>query len=216
MRAGGILRRGAKGYGWYAKFLKEGSEGFSQFVPPTPFDWSAPKSPRPSAYFEISVDDKSVGRLNFELAEDIVPETVANFKKLCTNAPATDGGVSLSYKDTTFHRVMKSSAILGGDVEKGDGSMSHSATGTRYFADENYIIPHSEKGLLSMMSSGVDTNGSQFCLALEALPHLNGRNVVFGRLVGGEEVIERIEEVFTFRGAPAKDVKIIDAGVVEA
>jgi len=212
MRASGVIRRGAKGYGWYNKFLNNGQEGFRRFKPPTAFDWSAGNVTRPSAYFDVSLDNEPIGRLTFELAEDVVPTTVMNFKKLCANSK--DKG-ELSYENTVIHRIMKNSALVGGDVENHDGSGGHSALGSRHFEDENFIIPHTDKGLLSMMSSGIDTNGSQFCLSLEPLPHLNGRSVVFGRLVEGDDVLAIIQEVFTFRGKPAKEVKIANAGVIE-
>lgn len=187
--------------------MKGGNESFARYVPPTPFDWSEGNNARPFAYFDIDADGKSLGRLKFELAGDVVPKTVENFMKLCA-----DG----KYKGTPFHRVIKDSAILGGDVENKDGTGSHSAFETRYFEDENYIIPHSERGLLSMVTSGVHSNGSQFCLALEPMPHLNGRNVVFGRMVQGDDVIEEITSIYTFRGVPAKRVTITDSGVEEA
>lgn len=67
----------------------------------------------------------------------------------------------------------------------------------------------------SMASVGVNTNGSQFHVSLAPSPHLNGRSVVFGRLSAGEDVLARIEKVFTYKGVPATDIVISACEVVE-
>ena len=67
---------------------------------------------------------------------------------------------------------------------------------------KKFIIQFTSRGFLSMASIGVHTNGSQFYLSLSPMKHLNGRCVVFGRMVEGEESLQAIEKVFTFRGAP--------------
>lgn len=144
MRKSNILLRGAKGYGWYQKYIKDGNEGFRKTVPPTPFDWSITSNQkRLHAFFDLSVSDKSIGRLTFELANDIVPKTVQNFANLCTG----DNMHSRSYKNTKFFQIQKS-FIMGGDVEWNDGTGSHSAFKERYIEDENFIIPHSDRGLI--------------------------------------------------------------------
>jgi hypothetical protein len=144
MRRTSALLRGAKGYSWYQHYMKTGSEGFKKRAAPTPFDWSKDGIVRPRAFFDISIGTESIGRLEFELAEDIVPKTVENFKRLCTG----DNVHSKSYAKTKFHQVKKGAFLMGGDVENNDGSGSHSAYKERYIADENFIIPHSHKGLL--------------------------------------------------------------------
>jgi len=98
----------------------------------------------------VSVDDENIGRIVFELADDILPRTVGNFKVLC-EAKSTE---KYAYKGTKFHHILKGSLIMGGDVEKRDGSGSHSADPeNRFFKDENFIIPHSSKGLLRYENS---------------------------------------------------------------
>eukprot|EP00596_Hydrurales_sp_CCMP1899_P011085 CAMPEP_0119051042 /NCGR_PEP_ID=MMETSP1177-20130426/72792_1 /TAXON_ID=2985 /ORGANISM="Ochromonas sp, Strain CCMP1899" /LENGTH=133 /DNA_ID=CAMNT_0007030115 /DNA_START=450 /DNA_END=851 /DNA_ORIENTATION=+ len=106
---------------------------------------------------------------------------------------------------------------MGGDVETptSSGTGNYSAGVGRYFKDENYIIPHSDKWLLSMASIGVDTNGSQFYVALKPMPQLNGRCVAFARLVEGEETLAAISKVFTFRGSPASEIVIENCGVID-
>ena len=213
MRRSVGLLRGAKGYSWYTKYQAEGAKGFLRHTPPTPFDWegTSPPSARPRAYFDVTIDDEKAGRIEFELAEDVVPKTVDNFCKLLEGQAEKVGG----YKGTKILKVHAGNAIMGGDVENGDGTGSHAAGSERFIKDENFIIPHSARGLLSMVSVGKHTGGSQFYIGLAPNDHMNGRCVVFGRVVQGEEIIETIEKIFTFRGTPARPVVIEDCGILK-
>ena len=199
---------GSKGYGWYKKFGAQGEKAFLENVPPTPFDWEANKTILgPKAYFDIAFDKEPLGRMTFELASDVMPVTTLNFLRLCLRRD------KLTYKGTKIHRIHKNIALMGGDVERNDGTGNHSSFATRHFEDENFIIPHSGRGLLSMASVGIDTNGSQFYISFSATTHMNGRCPVFGRLVEGEQHLRTIEDLFTFRGAPSAEVLIADCGV---
>lgn len=144
MRASSILSRGAKGYSWYNHFLKHGNEGFKRNAAPTPFDWTQNAAARSKVFFDIAIGTEDVGRVVFELADDVVPETVKNFKLLVTG----DNIHKRSYMQTKFHQVQKGQFIMGGDVENGDGTGSYSAFKERYIKDENFIIPHTERGFL--------------------------------------------------------------------
>jgi cyclophilin family peptidyl-prolyl cis-trans isomerase len=183
------MLRGSKGHGWYGKYLAEGQDGFRRSVPPTPFDWEAGDVKRPRAFFNVMMEDNELGKIEIELAEDVVPNTVKNFKALC------EGQGRYKYLDTPLHKVMKGIAIMGGDVENLDGTGNHSAGPNRHIADENFIIPHSGPGLVSMASVGLDTSGSQFYISMGNTAHMNGYCVVFGRIVGGEKVLKDIEKV---------------------
>ena len=66
-----------------------------------------------------------------------------------------------------------------------------------------------------MASIGVDTNGSQFYISLKPTSYMDGRCMVFGRLVEGENVIKTIESTFTFRGKPTTDIVIADSGLLK-
>ena len=133
----------AKGHGWYSKFLKGGNEAFKRYQAPTPFDWSSNSATaRPRAFFELYSGDEAFGRLEFELAEDILPKTVENFRILVT------GIGTRKYEGTKIHQIRKESSIIGGDVVDGKGTGSHSAFESRFFPDENFIIPHTHRGLL--------------------------------------------------------------------
>jgi cyclophilin family peptidyl-prolyl cis-trans isomerase len=214
----------SKGFGWYTKFVEKGEASFQKHVSPTPFDWSAPPlhlyknskvqniKERSRAFFDLRVDKDDMGRLVFELADDIVPATVENFKSLCLGKGEM---FNRGYKGTKIHQIIKGVAIMGGDIERNDGTGNYSATKERHFKDENFIIPHSHRGLLSMASIGVNSNGSQFYIGLGPNPHMNGRCVVFGRMVAGDEVVAAVEKIFTFRGAPSRDLIINDCGMIQ-
>ena len=123
--------------------MNDGADTFLKNRPPTPFDWSRePATARRKAFFDITVDNAPLGRLVFQLAYDVVPNTVQNFCNLC------EGKGKFSYKNTKFHYVSKGIALMGGDVENAGGKLSHSSYTTRYIPDENYIIPHAERGLI--------------------------------------------------------------------
>jgi hypothetical protein len=141
-----VLLRGSKeSLGWYQHYLNKGPAGFKKTIPPTPFDWKLPSSvPRSKVYFDIAIANENVGRMVFELADDVVPKTVENFKKLATDSTFTGKG----YKNTKFHVVQKGQFLMGGDVVNNDGSGSHSAYEAKYIKDENFIITHSERGVL--------------------------------------------------------------------
>lgn len=220
MRRSAILLKGGQTFGWYERYMKLGPEGFKKNKPPKAFDWETTAKTqnmiRPRAYFDISIGDEKLGRLTFELAADIVPKTVENFRRLCLQlgpSHMNNGG----YKGTKFHMVRKGESIVGGDIEKLNGYGNHSSyPDSRFIKDENYIIPHSERGLLSMSSVRVNSGGSQFYIDLGMAKHLNGKFVVFGRVVDdGEAILKQIESTFTVRSVPVRDVVITDCGYIE-
>ncbi len=90
----------------------------------------------------------------------------------------------------------------------------HSSCFFRYFPDENFILGHPERGIVSMNNSGVNTNNSQFFITLAPAPHLDGQRVSFGRVVEGQAVLDALEGVFTLDFKPSDAVTIVDAGVL--
>ena len=166
----------------------------------------------PKVYFDISIGDEAIGRIEMLLYADTTPKTADNFLKLCTGEVEKEGK-KLHYENSTFHRVIQGFMIQGGDFTNHNGTGGRSIYGEK-FADENFKVKHTEPGLLSMANAGPGTNGSQFFITVAPTPHLDGKHVVFGKVIKGyEEVVKKIE--MTQTGAsdkPVQDVKITACG----
>ncbi|OAV97983.1 hypothetical protein PTTG_03198 [Puccinia triticina 1-1 BBBD Race 1] len=171
---------------------------------------------RPKVFFDITVDTRLVGRIIFELFDDIVPRTAENFRALCTGEKGVSqsSGKPLCYKGSTFHRVIKSFMCQGGDFTAGNGTGGESIYGDK-FEDENFELKHSKPFLLSMANAGPGTNGSQFFITTVHTPHLDGKHVVFGRVIAGRSIVRLIEQTPTKPGAdqPTESIMISDCGM---
>lgn len=137
------------------------------------------------------------------------PKTVKNFLQF-----AEEGVDGKKYEGSVFHRVIKGFMIQGGDVVNGDGTGIISIYGDR-FADELPTHPHKSPGMLSMANAGPDTNGSQFFITTVITPWLNDKHVVFGKVLNGMDVVEKIEqtEVDPRSSKPSKPVTITKSSV---
>jgi cyclophilin family peptidyl-prolyl cis-trans isomerase len=138
--------------------------------------------------------ETSLGNIEIALFVDKAPETTANFIKLAKAG---------FYENTKFHRVIKDFMIQGGDpYTKGDDVSVYGTGGPGYtFKDEINDIPM-VKGIVAMANSGPNTNGSQFFIITAAeTPWLVGRHTVFGEVISGLDVVEKIEKVRT-NGTP--------------
>ncbi|RYR34525.1 hypothetical protein Ahy_A10g049466 isoform D [Arachis hypogaea] len=171
---------------------------------------------RRRCFLNISIGEELEGRIVVELFNDVVPKTAENFRALCTGdkgiAPNT--GVPLHFKGSCFHRIIKGFMIQGGDISAGDGTGGESIYGLK-FEDENFELKHERKGMLSMANSGPNTNGSQFFITTTRTSHLDGKHVVFGKVVKGMGVVRSIEHVTTGDDdRPTLDVKIVDCGEI--
>lgn len=150
-------------------------------------------APRSRVWFEISVGGDKLGKVVFELYNDEVPKTADNFRALCTGEKGEGkNGKPLHFKGSSFHRVIKSFMIQGGDFTAGNGTGGESIYGEK-FEDENFNLKHEKSFLLSMANAGPGTNGSQFFVTTVPTPHLDGKHVVFGEVVAGKSVVRQVE-----------------------
>ena len=147
----------------------------------------------PVVFFDVSIEDKPQGRIAMELYRDVVPKTAENFRQLCTGEFKLNG-VPIGYKNCSFHRVMKDFMIQGGDFVKGDGTGSLSIFGEK-FPDENFDLEHGSAGFLSMANSGVNTNACQFFITCGKCDWLDGKHVVFGKVLDGMSIVRKIESL---------------------
>ncbi|XP_010941302.1 peptidyl-prolyl cis-trans isomerase CYP21-1 isoform X2 [Elaeis guineensis] len=166
-------------------------------------------------YFEVDIDGQRTGRIVVGLYGKVVPKTVENFRALCTGEKGKGAsGKNLHYKGTPFHRIISGFVIQGGDIIHGDGKGSESIYGST-FPDENFTIKHSHAGIVSMVNSGPDSNGSQFFITTIKASWLDGEHVAFGKVIQGMDTVYAIEGgAGTYSGKPRKKVIIVDCGEI--
>ncbi|KAI3381832.1 hypothetical protein SNEBB_004048 [Seison nebaliae] len=162
-------------------------------------------SDRSRCFFDIEIDGKSQGRIEFVLFNEVVPKTAENFRALCT------GEKGYGYKGSFFHRIIPEFMLQGGDFTKNNGTGGKSIYGTK-FPDENFNVKHTKPFQLSMANSGPNTNGSQFFITTITTDWLDEKHVVFGEVTKGQELVKLIETFGSSEGKPKGKVKISDCG----
>jgi cyclophilin family peptidyl-prolyl cis-trans isomerase len=142
-----------------------------------------------------------------ELRGDKVPKTAENFRALCT------GEKGFGYKGSIFHHVIPGCGCEGGDITNHNGTGGKSIYGEK-FEDENFSLKHTVPGNLSCMNEGPNTNGSQFFLCTAQTPWLDGKQVVFGKVIKGMDIVKAVEGVGSSEGAPSKRVEVAKSGEI--
>lgn len=145
-----------------------------------------PTTPTPDAADEVAVIKTSAGEMVVEFWPDVAPKTVENFKKLAKQG---------FYDGTAFHRVIRSFMIQGGDpLTKDEAKKDSWGTGDPgYKIKAEFNSKSHVRGVLSMArSSDPDSAGSQFFICHAAAPHLNRQYTAFGKVIKGDDVLEKI------------------------
>ena len=152
----------------------------------------------------IVVLDTNQGLIQIKLMPDIAPRACENFLRLVEQG---------YYDETTFHRVIKDFMIQGGDPT-GTGHGGNSIWGKPFEDEVNLDVPFNRGGLVAMANSGPNTNRSQFFITTVISPWLNMHHTIFGEVISGYDVVQRIESVATdSRDRPLTEQKIIKAYV---
>ncbi|KAI8588545.1 cyclophilin-like domain-containing protein [Geranomyces variabilis] len=176
------------------------------------------KQINPRVFFDLTIAGRPAGRIVFELFASAVPKTAENFRALCTGERGRSvvSGASLHYKGSTFHRIVADFMLQGGDFTSGDGKGGESIYGGEPFKDESFDLKHNKEFLLSMANRGPDTNGSQFFITTVPTPHLDGKHVVFGRVVSGQALVREVEALpVDKKSRPHDPVVITNCGELE-
>jgi peptidyl-prolyl cis-trans isomerase A (cyclophilin A) len=161
----------------------------------------------PGAY---AVFNTTEGNIVCRLFEKDAPKTVANFVELAegkrewTHPNTRAKSKNPLYNGTVFHRVIPDFMIQGGDPQgTGMGGPGYQ------FEDETKGAPHrfDKAGKLAMANAGPNTNGSQFFITVANTDWLTGKHTIFGEVVEGQDVVEKISKVARGRqDRPNKDV----------
>ena len=172
--------------------------------------------PNPRVYLDIAIAGKPAGRIIIELFSDVVPRTAENFRCLCTGERGIGRcGKPLHFRGVPFHSVIPGYACESGDIVAGNGSGGESIWGTN-FADESFdgVAGRHVPGSVSMASKGPNRNNSCFSICTVDTAWLDGRQVVFGKVVeSAMPVLLAIEAVGSRGGTPTASVVIVDCGM---
>merc|ERR1719188_130224 len=144
----------------------------------------------------------SEGMLNIELHTDIAPRTSDNFLRLCERE---------YYDNTIFHRLIQNFVMQGGDpTGTGKGGESGFEGGMPFKDEFDSRLTHQGPGIVSMANSGKNTNRSQFFVSLKSCAHLDLQHSVFGRVVGGLQLLDVLNDWETDeRDKPIKEIKLL-------
>ncbi len=160
---------------------------------------------------EVKIEDKNMyeatmktnmGDIVLELYKDKAPVTVENFVKLSNSG---------FYNGTKFHRVIKDFMIQGGDPNSKLADWStHGMGGPGYAFEDEINDIKLVAGVLAMANAGPNTNGSQFFIVTaESTPWLDGKHTAFGKVIGGMDIVKKIEDVATGQNDhPLEDVVV--------
>lgn len=161
-----------------------------------------------TAFFDIKIEEKEIGKITFRLFKGSTPKTIENFKQLC------NGQNEYGYKGSVFHRIIPNFVIQGGDITNHNGTGGKSIYGEG-FVNELSNVKHTKPGLLCMANNEENKNLSQFFITTVTLPCLDDKYTVFGEVIEGFSIVKLIESLGSQSGIPKKKVIINECGINE-
>jgi len=179
--------------------------------PLTPEEQAINKPPITNTMNRIAVLDTTEGIVEVELFEDIMPVTTANFAKLISEK---------FYDGVKFHRVIPNFMIQGGDpLTKADDTSRWGTGGPGYSIKDEFVsnpLLTNKRGTIAMANAGPNTGGSQFFINVADNTFLDGKHPVFGRVISGMDVVDKIVHAErNERDVPLKAITITKATLRE-
>jgi len=168
------------------------------------------ENPPMNASNEVAVIKTSEGDMVVQFWNDAAPNTIENFKKLARSG---------FYDGTIFHRIVKGFMIQGGDPNSKDlgKESSYGEGGPGYKIKAEFNDRSHERGVISMArSSDPDSAGSQFFICLASVPRLDHQYTIFGRLIKGDDVLEKIGDTPVTRSSKGENSKPTKRVVIES
>ncbi|KAL0490573.1 peptidyl-prolyl cis-trans isomerase [Acrasis kona] len=168
----------------------------------------------PHVYLDIEIEGDEEGRIIIELFADKLPITCESFRALCTGekGKSKKSEYKLHFKSSKFHRIIPHFMVQSGDFTTKDGYGGEHIYEDEYMKDEGFFFKHDKPGMLSLANDGKNHNKSQFFITTGKASHLDGKHVVFGRVVKGMSVVGKIEDCGGMDGVPTKECIISDCG----
>ncbi|KAK3253247.1 hypothetical protein CYMTET_37496 [Cymbomonas tetramitiformis] len=152
-------------------------------------------------FFDISLDGVMLGRVTMDLFFNLLPRTCENFYQLAT------GQNGYGFQGAKFFRVIPGFMMQS-------GANGQSIYGPR-FDDEGFPLNHSEPYVVAMANGGPNTNGAQFYITVDPMPHLDGKHMVFGTVVSGTSIVDEVVAAGSQSGAMSKPTVIEKSGDME-
>ncbi len=153
----------------------------------------------------VVVLETNQGDITLELFPKVAPKAVKNFIELSKKG---------YYDSIIFHRVIKGFMIQGGDPT-GTGRGGESIYGGVFENEYAPNVTFNKPGILAMANAGPNTNGSQFFITTAVTPHLNGGYTIFGKVIKGYDVVQKIENTPTARGDRPLSKQVIKKATVK-
>ncbi|KAJ3312453.1 putative inactive peptidyl-prolyl cis-trans isomerase-like 6 [Blyttiomyces sp. JEL0837] len=161
-------------------------------------------------YLDVTIDSVPQGRILIELYDDVVPTTSEHFLKFVDGKAVhpIDGETLLKYSGTAINRL-----IPDGWLQSGAFPTAKDELMGQPLPDENFVIKHAHRGMLSLVNYGPHSNYSQFMITFRDMPYFDRKFVCIGRCVDGCETLEKIESVPTRFEKPLVPVEFSEVGV---